>query len=297
MLKDTVTFTTQDRTVLEGIHYKVNKPHTALLMNSGTGIQRRFYNRFATYATEKGFAVLTYDYRGIGGSAPKSLRSYKARYRDWGHQDIPAAISYLKEKHQNIPLVAVCHSAGGQQLGLAENVSQVQAALFVAVSTGYWRGMFNPFGWLSLFLWKLYLPISSKLFGYARFKLVGYGENLPSGVAKEWGTWCMEHDYVAAYFDNTGRHQSFDGLPFGPTYYKDVKFPIRAYCFTDDYIATKVNVPPTLSLFENSELETMWMEPEAIGASDIGHLGFFRKNIGSPLWDDALNWLEEKGRG
>src|SRR5258708_34295879 len=40
----------------------------AILLNSGTGIPRRFYGAFAQHLADRGFAVLTYDYRGIGES-------------------------------------------------------------------------------------------------------------------------------------------------------------------------------------------------------------------------------------
>lgn len=48
----------------------------AVVLNSATGVQRRFYGRVATYLAEQhGLAVLTYDYRGIADSRPRNLRS------------------------------------------------------------------------------------------------------------------------------------------------------------------------------------------------------------------------------
>lgn len=290
------SFNALDGTPLAGtLFVPTGEPHTALVVSSGTGIPRRFYNRFAQHAAARGFAVLTYDYRGIGGSAPASLRGYEARYRDWGQRDVPGAIAWLSERYPDAPLVVVGHSTGGQQLGLAENVSRVRAALFVAVSTGYWRGMPALFKWFTLGLWKVYLPLASRLYGYAPARKIRWGENLPAGVAREWGAWCLEHDYLAAYFDGTGHRESPDGTPFGPVHFDEAAFPIRAYCFTDDPIATRANVPPMLALFEQAEVETRWVTPESISVSEIGHLGFFRSAIGQPLWDDALDWLRTNG--
>jgi hypothetical protein len=101
-------------------------PHATLLVNSGTGIPRRFYARFAAHAADRGVAALTYDYRGVGDSAPASLRDDDARYRDWGQQDIPGAIDWLTRRFPGGPLYAVGHSTGGQQLGLAPNVNRVR---------------------------------------------------------------------------------------------------------------------------------------------------------------------------
>jgi predicted alpha/beta hydrolase len=183
------------------------------------------------------------------------------------------------------------HSTGGQQLGLAENVGRVNAALFIAVSTGYWRGMPALYKWLTLALWKIYLPLASRVYGYAPAKKIKWGENLPVGVAREWGAWCLAPEYLAAYFDESGYRATPDGAPFGPTHFDKAQFPIRAYYFSDDPIATRSNAAPMLSLFSNSEIETCWIDPGAIDVSQIGHLGFFRASIGKPLWNDALSWL------
>ncbi|MEM9596249.1 MAG: alpha/beta fold hydrolase [Acidobacteriota bacterium] len=287
-----VTFEALDGATLVGTLFEPEgPPHTVLLVNSGTGIPRRFYFRFARHAAAQGFAVLTYDYRGIGGSAPDSLRGYEASYRHWGQRDVPGAIAFLTGRFPGLPLTVIGHSTGGQQLGLARNVSEVDAAVFIAVSTGYWGGTPWHYKLLSLGLWKGYFPLATRILGYAPAKKIRWGENLPAGVAREWGAWCMEPDYLAAFFDEGGRLAPPDGEPFGPVHFDEVTFPVRAYAFTDDPIATRANVPPMLSLFDRAELETKWVEPSSLGMDEIGHLGFFRQRIGQPLWDDALGWL------
>ena len=287
-----VRFPARDNHPLVGTLFEPDEaPRATLLVNSGTGIPRRFYARFAARAAEHGFATLTYDYRGIGGSAPESLRGYEASYRHWGQLDVPAAIAWLAERHPDLPLTVIGHSTGGQQLGLADNVARVRAAVFIAVSTGYWGGMPTLFKWFTLGMWTVYMPLATRLYGYAPSRKIGWGENLPVGVAREWGAWCLEPDYLAAYFDDGGRHQPPDGAPFGPVHFDEATFPIRAYGFEDDPIATRANVPPMLGLYERAEIETQWVDPKALDVSEIGHLGFFRSGLGEPLWDEALDWL------
>ena len=287
-----VTFAALDGVTLTGTPFlPTDNAHTALLINSGTGIPRRFYRHFARTAAEHGFATLTFDYRGIGDSAPSSLRGFEARYRDWGQRDIPGAINWLTSHYPNLPLAAIGHSTGGQQIGLSENVSQIKAAIFVAVSTGYWRGMPSFYKWLTLALWKIYLPITSRLYGYAPARKIRWGENLPVGVAREWGSWCLKPEYLAAFFDQGGQSNSVDGAPFGPVHFSEAQFPIRAYYFSDDPIATIANVPPMLSLFDQATIEQHWLGPDDLGVKEIGHLGFFRSKVGRSLWKDALDWL------
>src|SRR5580693_1768134 len=48
----------------------------AVLINSATAVPRKIYRKFAGYLAGRGFAVLTYDYRGIGDSRQRALEGY-----------------------------------------------------------------------------------------------------------------------------------------------------------------------------------------------------------------------------
>ena len=293
-----VQFRNREGAVLGGTRFVEDaEPHTALLINSGTGIPQRFYAAFAEHAAARRFAVLTWDYRGIGESAPDSLKDCKVRYRDWGHQDVPAAIHWLATRYPDLPLTVLGHSTGGQQLGLAHNVGEVKAAAFVAVSTGYWGGMPWRYKLFSLALWKLYMPLATRFYGYAPSRKIRWGENLPAGVAREWGAWCMQPEYLAAFFDETGYKKPPDGDEFGPTWFEQMSCPIQALYFTDDPISTRANAPPMLALFENARIDTRWIAPSEIGVDAIGHIGFFRPGVGEPLWDGVLERLKLDARG
>lgn len=93
-------------------------PTCAVLINSATAVPRKIYRGFATYLAEQ---VLTYDYRGTGGSRPPSLRGFQVRMRDWAALDVTAAIDHMRAVWPQLRLVAVGHSFGGQALGLAPN--------------------------------------------------------------------------------------------------------------------------------------------------------------------------------
>ena len=293
MTKD-VTFQALDGYGLHGtVHGDANNAHTAMLVNSGTGIPRGFYRRFCAEAARNGFLVLAYDYRGVGDSALKPLRKSNAVYRDWGQLDLPGAFDYLQGLAPSLPMVTVGHSTGGQQLGLSDRVTQIRAALFVAVSTGYWRGMPLSMRFKTLTLWHAVMPLCKVILGYFPAGRFGFGENLPIGIAQEWGDWCLEPDYLAAYFDETGRRDCRDGRPFGAQHFKDASFPIRSINFEDDPIASRRNVPPLLALYMESDIEVHWNEPRQLGVTAIGHLGFFRK-AHQTLWQPQLDWLRQQ---
>mgnify|MGYP006211665911 CR=1 FL=1 len=48
-------------------------PTVAVLISSGTGMPKGFYDRFARHLAGRGAVVLTYDFRGIAGSRPDDL--------------------------------------------------------------------------------------------------------------------------------------------------------------------------------------------------------------------------------
>jgi predicted alpha/beta hydrolase len=45
-------------------------PPLLVIVNSAMGVSRRYYGAFARHLAGQGMQVVTYDYRGIGGSAP-----------------------------------------------------------------------------------------------------------------------------------------------------------------------------------------------------------------------------------
>ena len=291
-----ITLTTDDAHALAATWFppEHGTPHTLLLISSGTGIPRQFYRRFAAFAASRGFGVLTYDYRGIGGSAPASLRNTSIRYREWGQHDMPAALAWLRTRVPDVPLAVVGHSAGGQQLGLAHNVHLVDAALFVAVSTGYWRDMPTKHRWFTWALWNLFVPVMRAALGYFPARRFGLGEDLPGPVATEWGAWCQEPTYMAAFFDGTGHARSPDGEDFGAVHFDRAQLPIHWLCFDDDPIANPRTVPPLMQLYGQANIESQWVSPRELGVDTIGHLGFFRESLGASLWPGTLDALRSK---
>ncbi len=118
-------------------------PRAAVVINSATAVPRRIYRGFATYLAERGFAVLTYDYRGVAGSRPKSLVGFSARMRDWAALDVTAALEHARTRWPDQQLTAVGHSFGGQAIGLVPNNDLISRTLMIAAQAGYWR-LFRP---------------------------------------------------------------------------------------------------------------------------------------------------------
>src|SRR5438552_10682384 len=99
----------------------------ALQINAAAGVKQEYYGKYAAYLAERGFTVLTFDYRGIGRSRDGDVRHSGARMRDWVGLDAAAAVRFLGGGALNV----VGHSFGGQALGLLPNADRLRAALVV----------------------------------------------------------------------------------------------------------------------------------------------------------------------
>lgn len=257
------------------------RPDRVVLINSATAVPRKIYRGFATYLAERGSAVVTYDYRGIGGSRPKSLKGFDTRMRDWAALDVAGAVQHVRQVWPHLPLAYVGHSFGGQALGLLPNNSEVSRALFVAAQAGYWRLFTPPENYRVWALLRLVGVPAAKLSGYAPGRL-GIGEDLPKGVFLEWVNWVMQPRYL---FDD----ETLAARANYPNYCGDV----LAIGFDDDPWATAPAIDLLVSGLTSADVRRRQIKPADIGATAVGHFGFFRPERRDPLWRDAAEWLEE----
>jgi predicted alpha/beta hydrolase len=263
----------------------------AVLINSATAVPRKIYRGFAGYLAHRGFAALTYDYRGIGGSRlralegynqPRSLVGFKATIADWATLDATAAVSWMRQRYRNLPLTYVGHSFGGQALGLLANNTEVSRALLVAAQAGYWKLMAPPERYrVFVMLNLLGIPLT-RLLGYAP-GWSGLGEDLPSGVFLQWAHWVNSPRYM---FDDA----SLSGLGNFPKF----KGEMRALCLSDDPWGTRPAVELLCSGFTSVKPDILTVKPSDVGVKKLGHFGFFRGEHRDTLWRGAAEWLEQE---
>src|SRR5688500_129802 len=216
-------------------------PRAVVVVNGATAVKRRYYERFARHLASHGFAVITYDYRGIGDSAPKSLRGFEASMRQWGELDQPAVLAHARVWQPDVPLLVVGHSVGGQICGLLRDPPPVERVLMVAAQHNYyglWRAQERYVLWA---LWTLVMPVASRALGYFPSTAFGLGETLPRGVALEWARWCRSPGALieAIGGDAAERFTRYRG-------------PILALSFSDDKkFATRLEVEGLLRFYWN----------------------------------------------
>jgi predicted alpha/beta hydrolase len=261
----------------------------AVLINSATAVPRKIYRGFAGYLARRGCAVLTYDYRGTGGSRqkpagghtqPKSLAGFKASMSDWAALDVTAAVAWMRERYRSLPLNYVGHSFGGQALGLLANNSEVSRALLIAAQAGYWKLMASPERYRVYVMLNLVGTPLTRLMGYAP-GWSGLGLDLPKGVFQQWVGWVMSERYL---FDDP----ALKALPN----FSRFEGAICALCFSDDPWATKPAVELLCSGFTSASPEILTVAPADVGATKIGHFGFFRPEHRDTLWRGAAEWIQ-----
>jgi len=254
-----------------------------VVINSATGVKRDFYSRYADYLSENGFTVLTYDYRGVGESRPQRLRGMRAQMREWGEKDIVSIIAWLRNRFPHAKLFAVGHSVGGQVFGLAHNNREVAGLLLVASQSGDLWLFDSPGNYVKLFFMHAIVPLVSHTLGYFPSRVFGLGEDLPSGVAREWARWCRSRHYL--YGDERlSTRENFHRF----------ESPILSISFSDDSFAPRRATEALLGFYPNADSELKLVSPQEAGVRSIGHFGFFRGHAREALWPMTLDWLNER---
>ncbi|WP_213908389.1 alpha/beta hydrolase family protein [Stutzerimonas nitrititolerans] len=249
----------------------------SLIMAGATGVQQRFYRRFAEHACAQGFNVLTLDYRGVGQSSPKSLKGFEMSYLDWGFQDLAAAVDFMADE---LPLYWVGHSFGGHALGLLPNHHKITAAYCFGSGAG-WAGWMPKAEALKVrVLWSSILPLIVACKGYMAWSLLGMGDDLPLGVYKDWKRWCAHPHYF------------FDDPSMEPVTrkYADVRMPCVFSNAVDDPWAPPASRDAFIKGYRNAPLLTRNLQPLAC-EGPIGHMGYFRASA-TQVWDEMLNWFQ-----
>ena len=210
-------------------------------INCGTGIPQNLYFNLANYLTESGYVTVTFDYRGIGSSKPKSLKGFEANLEDWGQLDMTSVFDWIDKEFPAEPKIIIGHSMGGQLVGLMDNYDKIDTLILIASSTGYWKDMSSPFKWLMPPLWFLLIPSMVAVYGYANAKIIGQGENLPKGVALQWRDWCINPNYFDDYFKKSNTKLFYDKF----------QIPIKSIIIEDDPIANKNTSNKLISYYKN----------------------------------------------
>ena len=250
-------------------------------MANATGVAQRFYRRFAEYASRQGFTVLTFDYRGVGLSAPRNLKDFEVDFADWGQLDLAAVVDYMHCDEN--PLFLVGHSYGGHALGLLPNHDKVSRCFTVGTGSGW-------YGWMPLaerlkvqLMWSVVFPPLVAWKGYLPWKMLGMGEDMPLGVYRQWKRWCG----MPYYFFDDPLVRETRKQPFA-----QVRTEITAAVALDDLWALPRSRDAFMQFYSGAQVIRRDVDPKELNLKfgAIGHMGYFRP-VAQPFWDEILGWF------
>lgn len=249
-----------------------------VLIGSATAVPRGYYRRFAAWLAATGPAVLTFDYRGIGGSRPPEFDGARARMRDWGERDCKGVLAWAEAQgYRSIRWIG--HSYGGFGPVLADNAGLIERLLMVATMSGYWGHMQGLEALRVAFGMGVAVPMTALTLGFVPGWIFGGAEDLPKGIALEFSRWCMSPGF---WFDD-------ETLPARERL-TTFAAPTRFFRPLDDAWCTVRALDALAERFANAETSIWTAGPEAAGGP-IGHVGFFRDRFRDTLWREARDWI------
>lgn len=275
--------TTEDHISLAVHLFKPEKDNGKLLLiNSATGVKQQVYFSFASYFSEQGFTVITYDYRGIGLSKPKNMRGFQGSMRLWGSKDYKAITQYIRSEFKEYKKYCLGHSVGALILGMNADSKIFEEFVFVGTQNafvGNLKGITKVEAYLGFGIAQ---PLTTSLLGYFPAHWFGLGESLPKNCAYDWRTLILNRKSTNRLLEKIEN--------FSENLTQKV-FVIRA---EDDVWLTEKGV---LSLLNNTypHLKPTYrlVTVSESDKKEIGHINFFR-SYNSKLWDIILNELIDK---
>lgn len=262
------------------------------VIGPATAVPASYYRHFAAWLAQRGYAVLTFDYRGIAASRGALLPGEDVRLRDWARLDMAAALHAADRRRcdeavaqrAELGLLWVGHSLGGNAVGLVPGFAdKVDALLGVAAQVayfGHWSGLARLQAWL---FFHLMLPVAVRLTGRAPGRILGpRAEDLPAGAALEWAAWGRTPGFLFGD-PSLARERAYDR--FTGT--------VHLWSITDDHLFGPAPAVDALAAqFSAARVQRHAVSPADLGVSQIQHFGPFRRDLGATLWPRLLAPIE-----
>lgn len=283
---------TQDGCEIHGFEWRLaplaptvdRKNRDVVIINPATSVQCRYYFRFAQYLFDQGFDVITYDYRGIGSSKPKSLRGFKASWVIWGEQDFEAVLQMAASRFPQQKILVVGHSIGGVLIGLAPSNYLISRVFSMGSQQAYWHDYLPAHKLAMVVKWHLIMPLLAITVGYVPAKRLGWMEDTPKHVAMNWAR--MGQHLIPSII-KSAHQQHIIKLRFA-----QIKAPMMAFGAEDDPFGTTIALNRLLDLYVGSDRHHVRIDPTLINYRAVGHFSFFNDRFKDALWPISLNWLQ-----
>lgn len=244
-------------------------------------VTQDYYYDIAVFLLEHNIAVVTFDFRGTGISAPKDLKGFKANLENWAQQDLDAVIRHTKNIFPKQELIFIGHGIGGEIVGLAAASQFISRMVLVSCGLSCTRlRRVREKIWIGVM--KKFVKITSWIYGYFPGKDFRVLKDIPKGVMDEWIHWCDNENGL------------FDDFP--DYNYRKLQVPMLVFSFTDDWRSQANGVAALLKHFTGASIQWYHIKPTQLRVSKIGHSGFFKTFGKAKLWPLLLTWADTMKR-
>ena len=168
----------------------------------------------------------------------------------------------------------------GNCLASQPEIRNVDALVGVATQSGYWRHWDGVDRLRLIAFWYIAIPLLANLRETFPSSLLGLGQDIPSGVARQWAEWGRDPDYIRS---RTVGPQ--------PQYHEDVRCRLRTYWIEGDHLATGRGCRAWYDWFANAERECVKLGARNSAGRKIGHFGFFDPEIGADEWPGLADFV------
>jgi predicted alpha/beta hydrolase len=249
----------------------------------GIAAPQRYLRYFAAGLAQRGWGVMTLDYRGVGEShAAADFRAITADH--WAALDLPAAVDRMRALTGARRLGVVAHSLGGQLFGMSPAASRVDGAVFLAAQRGIPR-FFRGAARLRLEYAYRAFPILARAFGAIPTSRVTFPDPCPPRAVLQWIRWGRTGVFTDAQGQSVeARFADFQGEL------------VSAHVEDDLGFAPPAAVDALAALYTRAKLARRALGPAEFGLERLGHFGPFRPRAPASLWDRIDGWLRAATR-
>jgi predicted alpha/beta hydrolase len=283
MLKTPIEIACADGIVLKGHHWCAARPDVEgiVVINPATGVRADYYHHYARFLSAHGFEVITFDYRGIGLSRPERLTRCGWDWKQWGERDVEAVIAQALTS--GLPVSIVGHSIGGVLTGYAPSAAQVSRMMTMGAQYAWWRDYPAEKRRRMVLKWHLLMPALTALAGYFPGRRLNWLEDLPDGVAYQWGCGGRELEARRDAATRAAIHARFAAI----------RAPILAIGVTDDPFGTRAAISRAHGYYAGAALTKVMLAPGDLAVESIGHFDLFHARHAMGFWLDTLLWLRD----
>lgn len=271
--------TAEDGTPVVARVFRGAQVERVLVLYSATACPKALYAAFAGWLAERGWAVVTFDYRGIGESASSAALGHGTGLEQWA-ADGRAVVAAAAQAHPGLPLAVLGHSIGGVLAATLAHPA-LGGLLTVGAQHCYWRDWPRRHQPLFALLWMLAFPLAARWRGHVPGRWFGMPENVPGGVARQWSQACRRAHLPQPALAGDPAASAWSGIA-------QFARPVVAYAIDDDPIGTPRAVRRLHAHFQRSAVQVHVHRPER----PLGHFGAFARR-GQRLWPELETALRQ----